>query len=431
MQISLETTSGLERKMTVEVPAEKISSAIETKLQNMSRQVKISGFRPGKVPMRVVKQRFGKQVFNEVVADTMQSSYIEAVNQEKLRPAGDPNIEPLNVEADQDLKYVATFDVYPEITLSDCASLKVDVADVEIKDSDIEIIIEKIRKQNMEWSEVDRAAKKDDQITMDFVGKIDGEEFQGGSHEDFTTVLGNENLLPDFEKQLKGMKAGDEKTFDVEFPKDYMQEDLAEKIATFDIKVKKVAKGELPNVDEEFIKSLGVEDGKNESLQEQIKKNMQVELDQRKKAFNKEQVMQQLFEANSFELPNSMLKQEIDALRKQNMDAVHSHDESKFPDDKFEEEAKRRVSLGLIVGEIVQKNGLKLDQDKVSQQLNMMATSYPKPEELIQYYRSNRQAMANVEMLVMEEQVVDWVLEQAKQNKKSFTFDDFLKQQGM
>lgn len=429
MQISLENTGTLERKMTVEIPAEKITSAIEQKLQNMSRQVKISGFRPGKVPMRVVRQRFGKQVSQEVVADTMRSSYQEAILQEKLRPAGNPHIEPLNLETDQDLKYIATFEVYPDISLAELSQLEIEVADVEVADSDIDNMLEKLRKQKMNWKEVNRVAKQDDQVTIDFKGTMNDEEFPGGSQEDFAVVLGNSTLLPEFEKQLEGVKRDQEKSFDIEFPENYMQQELAEKIATFTIKVKKVEEGELPEMDETFVKEFGIQDGELSSLKEQLKSNMALELNQRKKAFEKDQVMKQLYEANKFEIPNSMVLDEIKVLRAHTMKDMNIQDESKLPDSMFEEEAKRRISLGLMIGEIATQNEIKLDQEKVNEHLNVIASGYSKPEEVIQYYRGNQQAMANIEILVMEEQVVEFVLDQAKQVNKSFSYDEFVNKQ--
>ena len=426
MQISLENTGTLERKMTVEVPAEKITSAIEQKLQTMSRQVKISGFRPGKVPMRVVRQRFGKQVSQEVVADTMRSSYQEAILQEKLRPAGNPQIEPLNLETDQDLKYIATFEVYPEISLAELSKLEVEVADVKVANSDIDNMLEKLRKQKMNWKEVDRAAKQEDQVTIDFIGTMNDEEFPGGTQNDFTVVLGNSTLLPDFEKQLEGVKKGQEKSFDIEFPENYMQQELAGKVATFTIQVKKVEEGELPKMDEAFVKEFGIQDGELSSLKEQLKSNMTLELDQRKKVFAKDQVMQQLYETNEFEIPNSMVQDEIKVLRAHSMKDMNIQDESKLPDSLFEKEAMRRISLGLMIGEIASQNEIKLDQEKVDEHLNTLASGYTKPEEVIQYYRSNQQAMANVEILVMEEQVVEFVLNQANQVNKSFTYDEFV-----
>lgn len=434
MQVSLETTNGLERKMTVEVPAEKVTNAIEEKLKNLSKQVKLSGFRPGKVPMTVVRQRFGKKVSQEVIADTMQMSYQEAIVQEKLRPAGNPSIEPLNLETDQDLKYVATFEVYPEITLSEVSELNVEVADVEIKENDVDNIVNKLLKQKIIWSEVDRAAKIDDQVTINFVGKIDGEEFEGGSQENFATVIGASNLLPDFEKQLEGIKKGDNKSFDVTFPKDYMKKDLAEKVATFEVETLKVEEGELPKLNEELIKEFGIEDGKEESFRQLLKDNMEQELAQRKKAFEKNSVMESLFDANEVEMPNALVQQEIQSLRGQMLNNMQLPEQSQspeemLPDNLFEEEAKKRISLGLLISEIVQKNEIKVDQEKVSEQLTMISAGYGKPDEVMQYYRNNREAMANIEMLVMEEQVVDYVLGEAKQTKKVFSFDEFVNKQ--
>ena len=381
MQVSLETTNGLERKMTVEVPVENVSTAIEEKLKNLCRQVKISGFRPGKVPMRVVRQRYGKQVSQEVISDTMQSSYQQAIMQEKLRPAGAPSIEPLNLETDKDLKYVATFEVYPEISLADESNYEIEVAEVEVTESDIDDIVEKLLKQKMSWSEVDRKAKTDDQVTLNFVGKIGDEAFEGGTAENFVTVIGSSNLLPEFEKQLEGVMKDDKKSFQVTFPKDYMQKDLAEKEATFDIEVLKVEEGELPDLNEDLIKEFGIEEGTEESFRKQLRENMTHELEQRKNAFTKNSVMEALFASNEVEIPNSLVQQEIQGLRQQMMSNMQMTDDTKspeemLPDELFSEEAKKRISLGLLVSEIIQKNEIKLDQDKVAEHLHTISSGY-------------------------------------------------------
>jgi trigger factor len=434
MQVSLEISEGLERKMTVEVPAEEVNSAIEVKLKKLSENVKMSGFRPGKVPLRAVRQQYGKKVTQEVIAETMQTSFQKAVIQEKLRPAGSPSIEPVSVEISKNLKYIATFEVYPEIDLIDSSTLEIEVADVEMTEADIDDIVNKLLKQKTIWTEVDRKAEQDDQVTMNFVGKIDGEVFDGGSQDNFPTVIGSSNLLPDFEKQLTGVAKGDKKSFDVTFPKDYMQQNLAEKVATFDIEVLKVEAGELPELTEEIIKEFGVEEGTAEAFRKQLSDNMTLEMSQRVKAFEKNSVMETLFEGIKVDIPKSLVKQEIVALRGQAMSNMQMPENSGLPDDVlpdhlFEEEAKKRISLGLIISEIVQKKEIKLDQDKVTQQLNVIAGGYGKPEEVIQYYRSNRDAMANIEMLVMEEQVVDYVLGEAKKKSKKFSFDEFVNKQ--
>ena len=425
MQVSLETTGTLERRMTVEVPGEKIVSAVEKKLQGMVRQVKIPGFRPGKVPMKVVRQRFGEHARKEVLADTMHSSYREAIDQEKLRPAGPPHIEPVDLEA-KDLKYVATFEVYPEIDLADAATFEIMVAEAEVTSGDVDDMIGKLRRQKVQWHETDRAAGQEDRITLDFKGTLDGEPFPGGSQDDYAAVLGNSGLLPEFEQQLEGMQKSDTKSFDARFPKDYRQQDLAEKTAVFEVNVKKVEEGELPELDEDFAKEMGIEDGNLETLREQLERSMSVELEQRKRAFNKDQVMQRLFESNEFELPAALLKQEIEAVRNQVMQTMNLENVSALPEAMLEEQAKRRTALGLIIGEIVRQNAIQLDTARVGKKLDTIASGYNNPEEIIQYYRSSAQAMAGIESQVMEEQVVEWVLERARLTPRSLTFDEIV-----
>jgi len=434
MQVSLETTEGLERKMTVEIPAEEVNSAIEIKLKNLSANVKMSGFRPGKVPLRVVRQQYGKKISQEVIAETMQTSFQKAVMQEKLRPAGSPSIDPVSLEVNQNLKYIATFEVYPEVELADSSKFEIEVAEVEVAESDIDDIVEKLLKQKTSWTEIDRKAKQDDQVTMNFVGKIDGEAFEGGSQENFPTVIGSSNLLPDFETQLMGVVKGDKKSFEVTFPKDYMQQYLAEKVATFEIEVLKVEEGELPELNEELIKEFGIQEGTTEAFRKQLSDNMTLELEQRKKAFGKNNVMECLFKEINVDMPNALVKQEVQALREQTMSKMQMPENSKLPDDVlpdnlFEEEAKRRIALGLIISEIVKKKEIKLDQEKVAEQLQVISAGYGKPEEVTQYYRNNREAMANVEMMVMEEQVVDYVLGESQKKSKKFSFDEFMNNQ--
>ncbi len=426
MQVSLETTGSLERRMTVEIPAERITAAVEQKLQDMSRRVKVSGFRPGKVPLGVVRQRFGKQVFQEVIADTMYSSYREAVLQEKLRPAGSPRIEPLNVKINQNLTYIATFEVYPEMNLADISKLEIQVADVEVAASDINNMLDKLRAQKTRWKEVDREANKNDRVTLDFKGTIEGETFPGGSNDNFPVILGSNTLIPEFEEQLYGVRKNEEKSFDVTFPKDYAQQQLAKKTATFAIHVKMIESGELPDPDEAFVKEFGIEDGNVDTLKEQLKNNLDIELTQRKKAFNKDQVMRRLLAANEFEIPHSLLQREIQALREQATTGVKTKHETELPDTMFAEQAKRRTSLGLIIGEIAHLNKIKLDNQKVNDHINTIASGCAKPEDVMQHYRSNRQAMASIESIIMEEQVVEWVLGQARKTPVSLTFDEII-----
>ncbi|MXY14431.1 MAG: trigger factor [Proteobacteria bacterium] len=429
MQVSLETTGNLERRITVEVPGEKIQTAVEKKLQDMTRSVKLPGFRPGKVPLGVVRQRFGKQVRQEVLADTMQSSYREAIHQEKLRPVGTPRIERLGPEASQDLKYAATFEVYPEIELADVSGFEIETAQAEVTDEDVDSMLEKLRGQKMRWRAVDRAAEKDNRVSIDFKGTLDGEAFPGGSQDDFAVVLGSQTLLPEFEQQLEGVKKGDTRQIEVGFPEDYRQPELAGKQAVFDVQVKKVETGSLPALDKHFVRELGIEDGKVETLNVQLRRNLEAELEQCKRTFDKNQVMQKLFESNQFELPAALLEQEVRSVFAQAMNNLNLEDESKLPKAQLEEQAKRRLSLGLIIGEIVRQNKIQLDSGRVNQQIDAIASGYDKPEDVVQYYRNSIEARAGIESQVMEEQVVDWVLEQAQRSTRSFTFDEMVNNQ--
>ena len=429
MQVSLETTGNLERKITVEVPGEKIHSAVEKKLQDMTRKVKLPGFRPGKVPLAVMRQRYGKQVHQEVLADTMQSSYREAIQQEKLRPAGAPQIERTDPDAGQDLKYVATFEVYPEIKLADASVFEIETAQAEITAEDVDGMIEKMRRQKMRWRSVGQAAAKDDRVTIDFKGTLDGEPFAGGSHDDFAVVLGSQTLLPEFEQQLEGVKAGDTKPIEAHFPKDYRQQELADKTAVFEVTVKKVEAGRLPKLDEHFVRELGIQDGKVETLKTQLRQNLETELEQRKQAFDKDQVMQRLFEANQFELPAKLLVNEVRSVREQAMNNLQLEDESKLPQSLLEEQAKRRLTLGLIIGEIVRQNRLTLDAGRVARHIEAIGAGYEKSENVAQYYSNSVEARSIIESQVMEEQVVEWVLVQARRTTRSFTFDEIVNSQ--
>ncbi len=426
MQVSVEETSELGRKMTVMVPADKIESAISERLNSLKGRVKIDGFRPGKVPLNVVKQRYGSQVRQEVMADEMQASYREAILQEKLRPASGPAIEPTQIETGKDLTFIATFDVYPEISLCDFAGLTIEVPVSEVVDQDIDDTIERMRKQRMEWNAVDDAAQNEQRITIDFTGKKDGEEFEGGKAQDFPLILGDGGMIAGFEENLLGLKTGDEKTFAVTFPEDYGNKELAGQEATFDIAVKKVETGSLPEINSEFIKSFGVGDGEVETLKSEIRQSLESELQQQLNAKTKEHVMQALLENNELTLPDSMVKQEIDALRQQALENFKMEQQSELPDSLFEEEAKRRVKLGLVIGEIVNQQKLQVDTQLVNQRIQQLAGQYQDPNQVIQYYQTNTQARASVESLVMEDQVVEWILSKVKQDNTKQSFTDIV-----
>jgi len=427
MQVSVEETSELGRKLTITVPADKVEKEVNKRLDNMKGRVKIDGFRPGKVPMNIVRQRYGAQVNQEVMADEMQASYRDAVMQEKLRPASAPNIEPQNIQTGNDLTFIASFDVYPEFELCDFTKLEVALSSAEVADQDIDETLERIRKQRMEWSEVEGACENEQRVTIDFVGKQNGVEFEGGKAEDFPLVLGDGGMIAGFEDNLLGLKTGENKSFAVTFPEDYGNSELAGKEATFDVSVKKVEAGTLPELNEEFIAAFGVQGGLDE-LKAEIRKSLEGELQQQINIKSKEAVMQVLLDNNELTLPESMITQEVAALRQQALENFKMETDSELPDNLFEEEAKRRVKLGLIIGEIVGKQQLQVDGQRVEQRIQQLASQYADHDQVIQYYRTNNQARASVESLVMEDQVVEWILDQVVKNETKESFSDIVKQ---
>jgi len=431
MQVSVEETSTLGRKMTILVPTDKIETEISQRLNKLKGNVKIDGFRPGKVPMKMVQQRYGNQVRQEVMADEMQASYQDAILQEKLRPASAPEIKPEVVEKGKDLSFIANFDVYPEIKLCDFSSITLEVPISEVSDEDVTESLDRVRQQRMDWSEVESSAEKGLRATVDFVGKRNGEEFEGGKASDFQLVLGDSNMIPGFEDEIIGLSVNEQKEFNITFPEEYGNAELAGQEVTFDITVKKVEKGELPVVDEEFIKSFGIADGSIETLNAEIKKSLESELQQQLNNNTKQLVMESLLENNEFTLPDSMVTQEITALKEQMQQQMQQNapaqGASELPDNLFEDEAKRRVKIGLMIGEIVNEQKIQVDQERVEQRIAQFASQYAEYEQVIQYYRTDRQARASVESSVMEDQVTEWILEQVNQKQLKQAFKDVVK----
>ena len=427
MQVSVEPVSGLERKMTVQVPADRVDQEVEKRLRSLVGKVKIDGFRPGKVPFKVVKQRYGEGVFHEVAGEVMQSSFYEAVSQEKLRPAGAPSIEARTLTQGEPLEYDATFEVYPEFEPAAVDSIEVKKPTAEVADADIDKMIDTLRKQRKTWAEVERAAAEGDQITIDFEGSIDGEAMEGGKAEDMAIEIGAGRLIKSLEGQLAGLKAGDEKTLDVTFPDDYHAKELAGKAAQFAVTVKKVEEPAIPEADDEFARQFGVEEGGIAALRDEVSANMGRELRQAVQKEVKTQVMDGLIKLNDVEAPKSLIQDEIKALREQMMSQVGQQIKgADFPDSFFEEEAKRRVTLGLIIGEMIRKEEMTPDEDRIKSALEDLAANYDDPKQVIDYYRTNQQAMANVESMVMEDQLVDWVLERAKVSEETKDFDSIM-----
>ncbi len=432
MQVSVESGEGLTKRLLVNLPAEKVDEVVNAKLKEAARTVRLDGFRPGKVPVRVVKQRFGAQIRQDAYGELIQSSFYEAVSQENLQPVGEPSIELREEEADGGLAYTATFEVMPEVKLADFGALEIKQPRAEVTDEDVDNMIRKLREQRTEWVEVERPAQDGDRLTIDFKGFIDGEAFEGGSAEGVQLVLGSGTMIPGFEEGLAGASAGEERKLELKFPDDYGVERLAGKDAVFEVTVKAVAEPKLPELDEEFIKSLGVEDGTEESLRKEVRENMERELKQKLKSRTKEQVMDALLEKHDIQVPAAMIQQEAGALKQQaQQDMAQAGQQSSLdlPLSIFEPQAERRVKLGLIVGEIIRKNEMKVDQERVDEAIAEQAATYEEPQEIIDWYAANPQARSAVENVVLEDQVVEWILEQAKVEEEELTFDELVNKQ--
>ncbi|SEP83093.1 trigger factor [Ectothiorhodospira magna] len=425
MQVSVESLSSLERRMTVQVPAERIQEEVNRRLKSLVKRVKIDGFRPGKVPLKVVQQRYGDGVYQEVLGELMQSSYQDALNQENLVPAGMPNIEPKSVEAGEALEYVATFEVFPQVEPADMSGVEISRPQVEITDADVDKVIESLQKQRRQWVDIERESAKGNRVVMDFTGTLDGEPFEGGSAEDANLELGEGRMIPGFEEQLEGLKAGDQKTIAVTFPEDYPAEHLAGRPAEFAVTIKAVQESVLPEINEEFAKDFGVEEGGVDKLREEVRKNMGRELEQAIKAKVKEQVMEALLERNPLDLPQAVVKDEINRLREQAISRFGRSAQGvpQLGDDLFEEEAQRRVALGLIIREIIRRDAIRVDQSLITAELETISAGYEDSEQVMNYYRANKQAMSTLEAMVLEQQVVDFLLAQCQINDEPTSFE--------
>lgn len=431
MQVSVEATEGLQRRMTVNVDEERIASAVDDRLKNMTHTVRLKGFRKGKVPFKVVKQHYGKQVRDEVVGEVLQSTFYEAVSQEQLQPAGSPSFDDLKSEPGQGLAYTATFEIYPEIELAPLSEQTVEKPVSEIADADIDKMIETIRKQNISWQKVEREAKEGDRVNLDFKGMIDGELFEGGSAQGIELELGSGRMIPGFEDGLLGARTGEDRNLEVTFPENYHAENLAGKAAMFETHINSVEEPVLPEVDAEFARKLGVESGDLDEMRQEVRDNMQRELDSRLRSRLKEAVMNTLLEANRIDVPRSLVENEEKTLL-QNMlqnlasQGMQQQDLSGINPEMFREQAEKRVSLGLIMSEIVKANDLKVDPEAVKARIEEIAAPYEHPEEVVKWYQSDRQRLSEVESLVFEDQVVDWVLDQAKVVEKPVAFDEIM-----
>lgn len=428
MQVSVEAGDGLMRRLRVELPAEEIEQEIEKRLQSYARSVRLPGFRPGKVPLRMLRQRYGDSVRMEVFGERIEASFPQAVAEAELRPAGRPEIEPDLDRTAGRYRYVAEFEVLPELELATLQGYSVSRPLVEVTDADVDETIERLRQQRKRWETAERAAVEGDRVTVDFEGTVDGEPFDGGRGEGVQVELGTGRFIPGFEDQLVGVTAGDRITVEVTFPDDYPQAALAGKPAHFDATVQAVEEPILPALDADFVSDFGVDDGDLERFRSDVRANLERELAQRVKTKVKNQVMDVLLEANPLKVPAALIADEVEALRQQ---AVQNLGGAKLnlPDELFTENAQRRVALGLIIGEVVKQSQLTPDTDRVRAAVEEMASTYDDPQAVIDYYYADRQRLAAVESVVLEDLVVEHLLEQMQVSEEPTSFSELTAQQ--
>jgi len=427
MQVSIETTGALERRMEVSVPRERIEQAIDERLKRVSRTAKLKGFRPGKVPLKVVKQQFGAQVRQEVLSDLMQTSFAEAVSQEKLNPAAGPRIEPLSVGPDEDLRYRATFEVFPEIELQGVEGLAVVRPAAEVTDADVDAMVANLREQRPRFELVERESREGDRVTMDFEGQVDGAPFEGSKGDDVAVLLGGGRMLRDFETGILGMKADERRQVSVPYPADYHNPALAGKSATFDVHVKKVEERRLPDLDDEFCRDYGVLEGGIEQLRREVRDNMERELADNVRARLKQQLLDGLLKANPVEVPSGFVDAQVREMQLEAARRAGATDASQLPPaDSFLEPARRRVALGLLIRELIRSRGVQIDRARVEARLADIAATYPDPEAVIKAYRQNADALRQVESLVLEDQAVDLLLEHASVTDREATFKEVM-----
>ncbi|HEY5789267.1 MAG TPA: trigger factor [Gammaproteobacteria bacterium] len=426
MQVTVDKISDLERKITVQVPAEQVDGKIEEKLKSMAPRTKVHGFRPGKVPLRVVRQMYGKQVREEVIGELIQNSFIETVQKEQLRPAGGPRVERTVDQPGAELEYVATFEVYPELSVAPLEQLEVTRVNAEIGEADIDRVVENMRRQRTRWEPVERPAEQGDKVTLTFEGRIDGEAFPGGSAKDFPLVLGSGQMIPGFEDGLVGRKAGDSATLELSFPADYPNQELAGKPTQFEVDIGTVTQPVLPGLDDAFFALFGVAEGGAEAFRAAVKENMARELEQAVRNRVKEDLLAKLLEANPVTAPRALVDEEVDRMLAQMQQRTGVKAKGGLPRELFTEQAQRRVALGLLLGELIKTSELQPDPERVRQTIERFAEGYERPHEVVAWYYGNREQLNSVEMAVLEDQVVDWVLERATVVDQPVSFEEIM-----
>lgn len=426
MQVSVEQSGIIERKMTISLPAERVESEVNKQLQRLSKKVKVPGFRPGKIPMKIMKSRYLGQVMQDVIGDLIQSSYLEALGQESLRPAGAPSIETAPGGEGKDLEYTATFEVYPDLTDLVLSGLKIDRTLCEISEQDIDTTLDSLRRQRVEWKRIDAEAKDGNRVTLDFTGSVDGKPFTGGQGKDMPVVIGSGSLIPGFEDQLIGIKKGEERTLNVRFPDDYHATEMAGKEAVFEVKATEVAEEELPEVDEALAKSFGVEEGGIDKFREEIRDNLSREAEDRTAIAVRDAIFQAVLDNNEIDLPKALVAQElktlIDTAKKEQPDISKNEDIVAM----YEKLAERRVALGLILAEITDREKMIPAAEAIDNRLNKLAESYEDPSSFIEWYKADRKRLSEIEAQVLESMVVDMLLKDALISDRTVSFQELV-----
>ena len=430
MRVSIETTEGLERKMTIAVPGEQVNTAVNARLQEAAKNVNLKGFRRGKVPFKVIKGKFGKGVRQEVVGELMSQTYYEAISQESLKPAGQPKIEATNVIEGEDLEFTAIFEVYPEITLPDFSKIEVERLSAEIEDADIDEMIMTLRQQRQIWEVVERPAAIDDRVNIDYVGTLGGEEFEGGMGSGINLVLGAERMIPGFETGIVGNSSGEVFVLTLEFPGEYYNEELAGKQVEFELTLNSVSTQVLPEIDEEFFKSFGIDEGGEPAFREEVSSNMRRELKVSSRSKLKNQVMDALIDAVDVSVPATLIAGEIQQLRDQAIQQIGAGkniDPAMLPDDLFTDQARRRVVLGLILGEVVQQHKITADPVRVREAVEELASTYESPDDVVNWYYGDKEQLGTVESTVIEDQVYDHIIDTANVRETRLSYQEVIK----
>ncbi|MEZ5512776.1 MAG: trigger factor [Steroidobacteraceae bacterium] len=425
MQVSVTATAGLERRVEVAVPAARVSGEVQERLKKIARSARLNGFRPGKAPFAVIQKQFGEQVYSEVVGDLMRETFSQAVAQEKLTPAAGPRIEPLDTTPGADLKYAAIFEVMPQFKLADPATLKLERPAATVTDADLDAMIESMRAQRPVFTEVARAAKDTDRVSVDFDGTIDGAPFDGGQGRDVGIIVGAGRVMEDFERAVAGRKVGEQSKFEAKFPDDHANKALAGKTASFALTVKKVEEQALPPLDDAFVAEFGIAEGGIERLRSEVRSSMERELAEAIKSRLRSQLLDALYKANPLEVPKSMLDEQIQELQVDMLRRMGAKEVKELPPrEPFEEPARRRVALGLILGEVLQSEAIKVDRKRVQERLNEMSAAYPNAEEVRRNYLQNANAMRQIEAAVLEDQAIEGLLARAQLTDKPATFSE-------